>query len=81
MIVIPIYLAIDTYDEDIARSVAEDFDGQPWTTDLPGGSQNDQVSYESRLVEYRGESPVLLKDAPDAGIRTYLPVPGRRIRA
>lgn len=81
MIVIPIYLVVDTYDEDVARSVAESFDGQPWTEDLPGGSQNDQVSYKSRLVEYRGERPVLLDGTSDAGIRTYMPVPGRRISA
>lgn len=79
MIIVPIYVAIDTDDETTARAVATGMDGA--SNIIPDGDSI--IAWSMHLVEHRGIKPVLLEvvDLAEADqIRTYLPVPGLIIR-
>lgn len=78
MIVIPIYLVIDTDDVGLANAVAQQFNG---ASNSSYAGEDLILHWTEHLVEHRGQSPVLLTHDPAVEVRTYLPIPGTKIRS
>lgn len=83
MIIVPVYLAVDTDDEELVRVIAEQVDGRMGWIKVEQPLDTTDVDYTTHLIEHRGEKPVLLRPEPGADqlkVKTYLPIPGLKIR-